>query len=246
MAGASIQDRYGTESEKEQDNKVVDTLWKFSPTSYDNEKIVVLPYAHYQTLGYSSGVTAPYQFNINSIYDPDLTGGGFQPLGRDTWTSIYNYYKVLEAHVKVSLVEQTDDSTGTTGSNSMPSLHTFMADITATPPATLSQLIMAVMASKNNKQQKFGNIQVSDVINGRGSKTIKYEYHWDASQFDTSIIDNAKNEWTPVSSNPANLNYFSLISYNPQASSRTATLYIEIEYLTAFKQINRTLLNTVN
>lgn len=243
---ANLQERYGTESQLSDDSRKVKTLWKYSPSSYDNEKVVVLPYALYTQLNYTSGCSAPYQFKINSTYDPDLTSAGNQPLGRDTWASIYNYYKVLETHIKVKFVEQTDDSTGAVGTNQMPSLHTWMADITANPPATLNQLIMATMASKANDQQKFGPIQISDIINGRGSKTISYEYHWDASQFDTSIIDNAKNEWTPVGSDPANINYFSLITWNPQAASRTGVIYVEIEYLCAFKQVNRTLLNTTN
>lgn len=248
MTGASIQDRYGTESENVDDKKVIQTLWKFSPTSYDNEKIVVLPYAMYLTgTSSASNVNGIYQFKINSTYDPDLTGAGSQPLGRDTWAAVYNYYKVLEAHIKVVATELTDDSTGAVTATQLPSLLTWMADITAAPPGSKDALLMASMAAKNSKQQKFGPIQTVDIINGRGSKTRTLEYHWDASQFDTSIIDNTKNEWTAVGSDPANINYFSVIHYNPQSvGDRKVALYVEIEYLCAFKQINRALLNTVN
>nr|QTE03580.1 MAG: capsid protein [Turdus naumanni CRESS-DNA-virus sp.] len=244
---ASIQDRYGTEAENKNDDKVVQTLWKFSPTSYDNEKIVVLPYAQYQTVAAAVGVTAPQQYKINSTYDPDLTGAGVQPLGRDTWAAIYNYYKVLETHVTLEVMELTDDGSGSGALTLAPSLITWMADITANPPSGKDALLMACMASKNSKQQKFGPLVLSDIITGRGSKTKKFEYHWDASQFDTSIIDNTKNEWTAVGSDPANINYFSVIYYNPNGvGARNILVNTKIEYLVAFKQINRTLLNTVN
>lgn len=36
-----------------------------------------------------------YQFRLNSTFDPDLTGGGHQPYGRDTLASLYGRYRVL-------------------------------------------------------------------------------------------------------------------------------------------------------
>lgn len=250
MTAASIQDRYGTEAEEKGDNKIINTLWKFSPTSYDNEKIVVLPYAQYSSTAVAQGTLLGYQqYKINSVYDPDLTGAGSQPLGRDTWSSIYNFYKVLETHVKVKVTEATNISTSAEDSTAYPSLHGWMADITANPPAFVDQWIGTVHAGKTNKQQRFSPIQMFDVVNGRGQKPLNFEYHWDASQFDTSVIDNAKNEWTPVGSDPANINYFSLLMYNPSGGvgdSRRVIWHMEISYLVAYKQINRTLLNTVN
>lgn len=247
---ANIQDRYGTESEKKGDAKVVDVLWKFSPTSYDNEKIVVLPYAEYSNFtGNGQSMGAYKQWKINSIYDPDLTGIGVQPLGRDTWASVYNYYKVLETHIKIRLYETTNITTGESTNIAHPTSHGWMADITAAPPSSFQSWLFASLAGKNNKQQKFGPVLQYDVINGRGQKPLVFEYHWDASQFDTSIIDNAKNEWTAVGSDPANINYFSQLYFNPApvtGGSRTFVWHAEIQYLVAFKQINRTLLNTVN
>lgn len=42
-------------------------------------------------------VTAQYdhQFNMNSIYDPDRSGGGHQPLGRDQLSTLYSRYRVI-------------------------------------------------------------------------------------------------------------------------------------------------------
>lgn len=248
MTGAEIQERYGTESEQYGDKVKIQNIWNRAPSAYEGEKIIVLPYAQYIQIAAAVGVTAPQQYKINSTWDPDLTGSGNQPLGRDTWTNIYNYYKVLETYIKVSVTELTDDSTGAVGANQSPSLIGYMADITANPPSTLNSWIMASMVNNTNNQQVFSSIRTSDIINGRGSKTHVFTYKWDASQFDTSIIDNTKNEWTPVGSDPANINYFSLVYYNPNSASATRTIMIhtEISYLVAFKQINRTLLNTVN
>ena len=248
MTGANIQERYGTESENNNDKKIINSIWRHTPSAYEGEKIMVLPYAMFQPISCPIGTTAPQQFKINSVYDPDLTGAGNQPLGRDTWAAIYNYYKVLETHVTFSVTELTDDSSGLLGANQYPSLIGWMADLTANPPTNNVQWLMASLANSNNEQQKFSKIVTSDIINGRGSKTHSFTYHWDASQFDTSILDNTKNEWTPMGSDPANINYFSILYFNPGAagSLRPIVMNVEIKYLVAFKQVNRTLLNTVN
>lgn len=247
MTAASIQDRYGTESEKPEDKKIVNTLWKFSPNVFSNEFVVMLPYCEYAPYDVGAATLgALNQFKINSIYDPDLTGAGNQPLGRDTWAAMYNYYKVLETHVKYEVIEVTNNAVATTGANAYPSLHGWMCDITATPPTSSQTWLNASNAASANKQQKFGPILTYDVQTGRGQRPLHFEYHWDASQFDTSILDNTKNEWTAVGSDPANLNYFSIMSFNPSGAIRRSVVKYEIQFLVAFKQINRTLMNTVN
>jgi hypothetical protein len=250
MSGASIQDRYGTEAEKEDDSRKLKTIWKFSPSAYENEKIVMLPYAQYSAVLNSGGYIGAYQqYKINSIYDPDLTAAGNQPLGRDTYAGIYNYYKVLETHIKVYVTECANVTSSVQDNTAYPSIHGWMADITANPPGSIDQWLMTSMAGDMNKQQKFGPLLKYEQVNGRGQRPLTLEYHWDASQFDTSIIDNTKNEWTAVGSDPANINYFSLLHFNPgpaSGGSRRVVWHAELQYLVAFKQVNRALLNTVN
>lgn len=36
-----------------------------------------------------------YYINLNSMYDPDRSGIGHQPYGRDTFASLYNQYRVI-------------------------------------------------------------------------------------------------------------------------------------------------------
>jgi len=248
MTGAQIQERYGTEAEQFGDDKKIASIWRRTPTAFEGEKIIELPYTHYITLAAAVGVTAPQQYKINSIYDPDLSGAGNQPLGRDLWAGVYNYYKVLETYVTMEVLELTDDSTGGVGNNQKPSIIGLMCDLTANPPTDLGAWINASMVSKTNEQQYFNMPITSDIINGRGSKTHLMTYKWDASQFDTSIIDNTKNEWTAVGSDPANLNFMSFLYYNPNSLSATRTVILrtQVRYLVAFKQVNRTLMNTIN
>lgn len=41
------------------------------------------------------GGLAQYNFNLNSIHDPNRTGIGYQPYGTDTLASLYNRYRVI-------------------------------------------------------------------------------------------------------------------------------------------------------
>ena len=41
------------------------------------------------------GLANAYLFNLNSIYDPDRTGVGHQPMGRDQLALLYHRYRVF-------------------------------------------------------------------------------------------------------------------------------------------------------
>lgn len=43
----------------------------------------------------TAGLSGLYQFNLNSTFDPNFTGIGHQPLGRDTLATLYNRYRVI-------------------------------------------------------------------------------------------------------------------------------------------------------
>lgn len=47
------------------------------------------------------GVVSLYQFRLNSLFDPDLTGVGTQPVGFDQYAALYEKYRVYEASYKV-------------------------------------------------------------------------------------------------------------------------------------------------
>lgn len=62
----------------------------------------IMRYSQVVSLNPSAGLTAPYLFRANSIFDPDYTGIGHQPYGHDTYASIYNHYSVAKATITMS------------------------------------------------------------------------------------------------------------------------------------------------
>ena len=65
--------------------------------------IVKLPYFTSGQLASSVGAYSYQIFNLNSIYDPDRSGVGHQPLGRDQWVPFYNRYRVFKVDYVITL-----------------------------------------------------------------------------------------------------------------------------------------------
>jgi hypothetical protein len=65
------------------------------PHCYNNNYTVRLTYADTYRHDINYGNSGRQVFRTNSIFDPDYTGSGHQPLFRDLWASQYDYYTVL-------------------------------------------------------------------------------------------------------------------------------------------------------
>lgn len=48
-----------------------------------------------------------YNFNLNSVYDPNRAGTGHQPYGFDTFATIYNRYRVISCGWRIQLNQST-------------------------------------------------------------------------------------------------------------------------------------------
>jgi len=62
-----------------------------------------------------AGTTENYLFRTNSIFDPDFTGIGHQPLGHDQWAAFYNRYKVVRSNITCSLLKNSESLGGLIG-----------------------------------------------------------------------------------------------------------------------------------
>lgn len=80
----------------------VQTLANLGRVIIPDQMGTVLRYTDRVTLTCIAGVAEIYEFKINSIYDPDLSGTGHQPVGRDEWMNFYSRYRVLSAKCRAS------------------------------------------------------------------------------------------------------------------------------------------------
>jgi hypothetical protein len=66
-------------------------------------------YGQVVSLDLSTTGGAEHAFRLNSLFDPDFTGVGTQPVGFDQWSALYNRYRVHACKVHVEFI-----SSGTT------------------------------------------------------------------------------------------------------------------------------------
>lgn len=71
--------------------------------------IVKLPYFQSGQLTSPIGAYVGQLFRLNSIYDPDLSGGGHQPLGADQYATFYNRFRVFKVDYVLTLTNADPD-----------------------------------------------------------------------------------------------------------------------------------------
>ena len=87
-----------------------------------NTEIIKLRYCTQVSIPGGAG-HGSYQFRANSLYDPDLSGVGHQPMGFDEMSARYLHYQVLGSRIKVSpIINGTTTSQGDAPSWVMVSL----------------------------------------------------------------------------------------------------------------------------
>lgn len=78
---------------------------------FPREQTVRLRYCQTVTLASTVGALGYHQFRANSLFDPDYTSTGHQPLIYDVYSSLYNHYQVLGSKISAVLLPNSDLTT---------------------------------------------------------------------------------------------------------------------------------------
>lgn len=106
---------------------------------FPREIVTALRYVDTHTIQSSAGSAGGQVFRLNSVYDPDFTGAGHQPLYYDQFTAVYNKYVVIGATIKVDFSPLSDDTEITTTGPYTVGLTMNNSNNWATNGATLSE-----------------------------------------------------------------------------------------------------------
>lgn len=96
---------------------------KLAIGGFPTSKKVVLRYVEDFTLNAGNASSAAYVFKFNSLFDPNHTGTGHQPMFHDNYSSLYKYYRVdyatitfmcIDNHVVNTAVGNAVNGTSTT------------------------------------------------------------------------------------------------------------------------------------
>lgn len=196
--------------------------------SYTVSKTSPLPDRAFTKLRYSSlgaltyagfGVPAANQFRVNSLFDPDLSGTGHQPLAFDQYAGIYNRYRVYGMKWKITFSNRSTTYQGEVAIQSRPNVATHSnMDTIYEAPYTSRKATCGVEGSGQAVRVLSGYTSVSKV---RG--------------VNRSVVKNDDEYSALISANPAVTPTITLYMQNTDTTTALTIAYrLELEYYCEF------------
>lgn len=196
--------------------RYADITW--SPTNLADRTMVKLKYMERIVFTSTAGVQSSQVFRGNSLFDPNQTGTGQQPLGFDEWCNFYANYRVKGAKINVQYVSpsSTTSATQTWDVALYPALVTTIADQAS---AKVQPLV----------KYRMGNL---------GSNTIRLSSYVSTSKmFGTNkkAIDINDDYGALINTNPVNVWFFNMCCQPcDQSTSGSIVAYVTITYYAEF------------
>jgi len=198
----------------------------FLRTGFPKTTSVTLKYCDGFIMNPSAITVDHYYFRANSIFDPDLSGTGHQPLGRDQWALFYNHYIVSKARMKLTITNQTiADNGGIIGGIQLVATNSF-----------LSNDIRAFMEQPTTSYKVCNN----SLSGGAGNGLVIYKTY-DCKTYNniTNVPDNVSNHGAPMGNNPTeDVIFMCFLGINPVSLVDPEKHYcvVEIEYDVIFSE----------
>lgn len=197
-----------------------------------NTEIVKLRYC--ETITLNNTLTERYSYRANSLYDPNLTGVGHQPMGFDQLAAKYNHYLVLGSRIKITHICRATASTGgdapsivtvSLKDNDTTDYGTYEGELESKPFGKLKKMICSDYSPW---------IQTPD----RTSYKVLTEYYDPKKMFGlTRATLNAQDSLKAlVNSNPSEDAIYNIMAYTIGASKDPVTLMVEIDYTAKFSE----------
>lgn len=160
-------------------------------------------------------------FRANSLYDPDLTGAGHQPLGFDNLMALYDHYVVLGAKITCTFIAPTTSVT-TTASNVGICL-----DDDATPYTSLESI------------REQGRVSYKTMTVSGSSNPTKISKYYSAKKFHgvSNVLDNDHLRGDSAS-NPDELCFFQVFvePVNSSYDISAVNVQVQIDYIAQFTE----------
>lgn len=161
---------------------------------------------------------ANFLWRANSVYDPDKTGTGHQPMGFDQWMALYSHFRVLGSKITCRFIfDKTDDFQGAVGIALIP---------TTTVPGHTDMI-------ENKRNLKYKGVHQSTTANRDivVSKTFSPRKFFGPRSMTI-------NQYGGVASNPVEDAYFATYAYRRWAvgAAHDVLLAVRISYYVEFSE----------
>lgn len=188
------------------------------PSNHTFPKMMKITHRYIETLGLTctAGVAGKYQWSLNGLFDPNITGGGGQPLLFDQMTPLYQHYCVIGAKVTIKCTPTS----------------------TLNPASVVGAYIdSGTGAALSATPDLIANSQHSVVMPIGGVNTKVFTTKWSAKKFfGRSPLANDELQGT-AAANPAEQSYFTLyVASLDQTSNTSMNCILDIEYIAIWKE----------
>jgi hypothetical protein len=169
-------------------------------------------------------------FRLNSIFDVFETRAGNQaPLGRDTWASIYQYYRVLGCDMEVKIVNRNNTTT-------------LLAGI------VLEEDNVNLTVQRENFMMRKNAIRAIIPGNNFMNPSIaKLTYNYAPQSWDHHVQETGIEErWTPIGESPSNQHRAILRILHSSNANKDLDyeIYVQMKFTVQFREANKTILTT--
>lgn len=173
-------------------------------------------YHSYFQLTSTVGSTANQQFTCNGMTDPDISGGGHQPMNFDQLAALYNHYTVIGSKIifRISQAATT---------NGPMLLSYFINDDNTITPAGDS---LAEQSTSKTVSIPTGS---NNIYTLRGK--------WSAKKFFRGSIMGNTDLRGNASNNPAEASLYTITAYNPLGGTSTVNIEVFIQYIAVWTEL---------
>jgi len=220
------------------------TIPKSVPHAYNNSYTVKLSYADNYRMDVNYTSVGRQIFRMNSIFDPDVTSTGHQPMFRDMYASQYDYYAVLQCDYEIHLYNGGVDSlTYTAAGTAAQRLGCVQAHFIRSTNASdfITTTSVYPIAEMKNVTTKFIPPESQTTFTGSLSQ----------GDFLVDAVDSDSDQtWIAMGANPTINRYFGLVITASQwaaiAGQNKVPLsaiqaYVKLDYTVQFTQVNQSL-----
>lgn len=121
----------------------------------------------------AAGVSSQTLYRLCSIFDPDFTGVGHQPMGHDQWATLYGRYRVLGCSYEIHAVNYSDGN---------PQEFSVSIAETSTPGTAIQEHASTQLAILPNNQQQVKVIKgYVDTTKFEGDPGARYDKDYSAA-----------------------------------------------------------------
>jgi hypothetical protein len=196
------------------------------PSGVPDRLYVKLRYREQLIFTQASGNLSENIYRGNSVFDPDLTGTGGQPLGFDQWTAFYGSYTVLGSSIEVESM-----CNGTTVTNCRVGV---FPSLFSTSLGTTDQEKAEEQPYCQSRSLQMGNVGIGQ---GRLKAYMSTNKIWGVVRPAVQIEDGYS---ALVSANPSDSWFWHVFNYVPGATTQSLMQNVILTYFVVFE--SRTML----